>query len=130
MSTTDDMAAIDAYFIATPAVTPTAVTLKDQWRSWYDQLGFFGTMSSDNYDEARNRRNAFNLANATTPAAVAQVKEVMKTGVSTEQAAGDADRRDSEGNLPDHPPDVIPLEYKIVGGVLAVLALVLVIKKI
>jgi len=124
------MAAIDAYFIATPAVTPSAVTLKDQWRSWYDQLGFFGTMSDDNYDNARNRRNAFNLANATTPAQVAQVKEVMKTGVSTEQAAGAPDRRDSQGNLPDHPPDLIPLGYKIAGGVGLALILAIVIKKI
>ena len=54
----------------------------------------------------------------------------MKTGTSTEQAAGQPDRRDSEGNLPDHPPDVIPLEYKIAGGVALVFALALLIKKI
>ena len=130
MSQADDMAAIDAYMTSTLAVTSQATALKDQWRAWYDGLNFLTILESDNYDNARNRRNAFNLANAVTAAAKAQVQDVIKTGQSTEQDEGQTDRRDSNGNLPDHPPDVIPLEYKIAGGVVVLFALALLIKKI
>ena len=72
------------------------------------------------------------LANgyAVTTADKAKVEQVIKTGQTTEQAAGDTDRRDSNGNLPTHPPDLIPLEYKIAAGVGLVFVLALLVKKI
>jgi hypothetical protein len=124
------MEALDAYMSATPAVTPQAVALKNAWRAWYDDLSFISRRESDNWDAARNRRNDFNRANAVTPAEKKQVEATIKTGQTTEQSAGETDRRDSNGNLPTHPPDVIPLEYKIAAGVVLVFALAIAIKKI
>lgn len=130
MSQEQDMEALDAYMSTTPAVTPQAVALKNAWRAWYDDLSFIGRRESDNWDAARNRRNDFNRANAVTPAEKKVVEQVIKTGQTTEQAAGETDRRDSNGNLPTHPPDVIPLEYKIAAGVGLVFVLALLVKKI
>jgi hypothetical protein len=130
MSQEQDMEALDAYMSATPAVTPQAVALKNAWRAWFDGLTFISRRESDNWDEARNRRNDFNRANAVTPAEKKQVEQTIKTGQTTEQSAGETDRRDSNGNLPTHPPDVIPLEYKIAVGVVLVFGLALLVKKI
>jgi hypothetical protein len=111
-------------------VTPQAVALKNAWRAWYDGLTFISRRESDNWDEARNRRNAFNRANAVTPADKAKVEQTIKTGQTTEQSSGDIDRRDSNGNLPTHPPDLIPIEYKVAAAVALAFTLALLIKKL
>jgi len=125
LSNSDDMNAINDYMMATPAVTPTAVGLKDQWVSWWSNLGMFSNFGTTNYDEARNRRNTFDLANATTAAQVAQVRAVMTQGQSTEQDSGDTDRRLSTGMMPN--PPLIPVQYQVAAEAVGVAAIVLLV---
>lgn len=93
----DDMAAIKAYFVRTKAVTPSAVKIKDDFTKWYDSLWF---MTQSDYDLARNMRNNFNLANATSPTELESVKRVIKTGLTAEQMHNEPDRRLSSGMFP------------------------------
>lgn len=89
MSQSDDLTAIDSYFKRVAAVTPEADKIKKAWSLWYPSLGFYDkSFNGAVYDEARSRRNAFNLANAKTPAEKAQVVNVMTTGMTTEQMQG------------------------------------------
>jgi hypothetical protein len=124
-SNSDDMNAINAYMMASTPATPTAVDLKNQWVTWWNGLGMFSNFGNANYDEARNRRNTFDLANATTAEQVAQVRAVMTQGLSTEQDSGDADRRLSTGMMPN--PPLIPVQYQAAAEVAGVAAIVLIV---
>ena len=89
MSQSEDMTAIDAYFKRVAAVTPEADKVKKAWMLWYPSLGFYDkNFNGKVYDEARTRKNAFNLSNAKTPAEKAQVVHVMTTGMTTETMQG------------------------------------------
>lgn len=78
MSNEADMKAIDDYMRRTAPVTPEATALRQSWLTWYPTLGWWDINYSQNVrDEASTRRNKFNLANATTPAAKEQVINVM-----------------------------------------------------
>ena len=113
--------AIQAYFVATPAVTTDAQKIKDDFLRWYDDLTWYGKGQQATLDLARNQRNRFNLANATTAEEAAQVQDVIKTGLTAEQMLGGVDRRLSDGMLPGPvappPPPLIPTKYLVVGGV-------------
>jgi hypothetical protein len=124
-SNADDMNAINDYMMASQPATPSAVTLKDNWVTWWNGLGMFSNFGDANYDEARNRRNAYDLANATTAAQVAQVHAVMTGGQSTEQDSGVTDRRLSDGSLPKGP--LIPVQYQAAAEVAGVATLVLIV---
>jgi hypothetical protein len=93
----DDIKAIQRYFADTPAKTPKAVSIKDEFIKWHDGLWFY---SEADWDKARNYRNEYNLANATTAVEKAAVQTVLKTGQSAEQLQGRVDRRLSTGMLP------------------------------
>jgi peptidoglycan hydrolase-like protein with peptidoglycan-binding domain len=68
MSQSQDMDAINAFFLTAPAKTPDATAKKTAWPLWFNSLGMYDKyFNSDTLDEARSRRNAFNLANVTTP---------------------------------------------------------------
>jgi len=86
----DDLRAIKSYFDQTSAVTVEAQSVKNAFNSWYNALSWYalsvGLIATN--DEARTRRNAFNLANAVTPEQKAQVQEVFKTGLTTEEGQG------------------------------------------
>lgn len=122
MSQAEDMDAINVYFHTQPVKTPAAQKLKDQWIinwdkiSWWDK-NFYGPV----YDWARNRRNEFDTANATTPAEQAKVVERQKTGVSTEEMQGLPDRRLSSGQYVDPPPPgkepFVPTRVKVAAGI-------------
>lgn len=85
----DDVNAIYTYMKAQVPKTTEAANIRTQFINWADQASFWDkTMDSDWYDEARSRRNQFNLANATTPAQKAQVQNVLATGITTEQMQG------------------------------------------
>lgn len=130
---TADIDAIKDYFVRTEAVTLEASKIKDEFTKWYDTLGWYSKSTDENFDLARNIRNRFNLANATTPEEKAAVETTMATGVSSEQAQGTPDRRLQNGMLPGPvtppPAPLIPTEWKIIGGVGAFLALLLGISK-
>lgn len=89
MSQIDDMVALNDYFNRVIAITPEAVKHKAAWYTWYNGLGAIEKrMSNAVWDQARARRNEFNLANAKTPSEKAQVEYVMATGTTTESLAG------------------------------------------
>ena len=113
--------AIQAYFVATAAVTAEAQRIKDDFLRWYDELTWIGKGLQSNFDLARNQRNRFNLANATTPEETQQVQTVITTGLSAEELSGGTDRRLTNGMLPGPvappPPPLIPTKYLVAGGV-------------
>jgi hypothetical protein len=113
MSGIDDMQAVNVYFTTQPINTPEAAKLKDAWRMWYDSLGYFALRSDQTYDEARNRKYAFNLANALTPDQKADVKEQQQHGLSSEELKGEPDRRLSDGTYAVPPPPLISTKAKI-----------------
>jgi hypothetical protein len=81
-----------------PARTIAARAVRDDFLRWASGLGAFErNFEQQAYDRARNFRLAFNRANATTPAETAAVEAQAIGGMSTEQAAGAADRRTSDG---------------------------------
>lgn len=125
---TENVSAIRAYFDQTPVKTPEAQKIKDAFVIWYDDLTWFGKGLNSNYDLARNQRNRFNLANATTPEEKQVVVSVVTTGISTEQTQGQPDRRNETGMLPGPvtppPPPLIPKEYLVGGAILGGLAFI------
>jgi hypothetical protein len=109
----DDLNAVNAFFHSTPAKTPEARKLQSDWAAWWISVGdpdnYWLSVPQSVWDEARNRRLAFNLANATTAAEKERVTEVATQGVSTEQARGESERRDpTTGQIFVPPAPVFP----------------------
>lgn len=78
MSQAEDMSAIQRMMAAQTPKNDDARALKSEFIKWFDGLSFWDrTMTSSNYQDARKRRDAFMLANATTPAEIAAVKRVQ-----------------------------------------------------
>lgn len=97
MSYSDDLDAINRYFRETPikpfpngGTNVEAFQIKDAFVRWYDALGWSDKTftGQDVYDNARTRRNQFNLALAQTPAAKAVVRDQLATGIETEEMQG------------------------------------------
>ncbi len=96
----EDIDAVALYMAQTPAKTPSARQLQDQFKVWLDGVSWWNKRyDRPTYDRARNLRNDFNLANATTPAGRAAAEQVAKTGLTTEQTTGGASRVSSEGRF-------------------------------
>lgn len=112
-----DMTAINDAVMGTQPNNPTAQALKDSWIAWWDSLGWLAkNVGTGAYDEARNRRNAFFMANA-SPEQQAAVKAVQTGGLTTETLQGGTARVNSSGRFPSPaPPPLIPTSYKVVGG--------------
>jgi hypothetical protein len=113
----EDMEAINRYIMTAPLRTSAATRLRDDWLRWYDQLSWYEReYEQATYDEARNRRNAFNLANATTTREKEAVEQVMKTGLTTEEMEGGTRRTTTEGKYitPDEP--MVSTKTKIIWG--------------
>jgi len=89
--------------------TPAAAIAFNDWVKWYDATkpGVFGWWSDADVDHARNLRNAFNRANAVTTAEKAKVAEVIQSGGTLEQSAGEPDRRNAAGDFEEPPPGVV-----------------------
>lgn len=87
----DNMAAIVDYMNRTTPKTAEAARIKDEFAKWHNGISFWDD-EQITYDKARNYRNSFNLANSTTAAEKQQVERVIKTGLTTEEAAGEAAR--------------------------------------
>src|ERR1041385_5124022 len=109
----DNLNTVNGYMHATPINTPAAGAIASDWSHWWDSAG-----NPDNYsvkippevwDEARNRKLKFDLANATTAHEKDMVIQIAKTGVSSEQAQGQQDRRDpTTGGYYVPPPPPFP----------------------
>jgi peptidoglycan hydrolase-like protein with peptidoglycan-binding domain len=81
MSQAEDMSAIQRSIAATSPKTDDARVLKAEFIKWYDSLSFWDrTITSSSLVEAKKRRDAFLVANATTPAEIAAVRAVQKKG--------------------------------------------------
>jgi hypothetical protein len=114
VSRTDDLNAIADYMSATAARTPKAIQLKDSWLKWFDQLSWYtkNVSPGDDYDEARNRRNAFNEANALTSEELEMAKRTAREGFTTEEMEGERKRVLSSGRFPED-PTIIPFWGKV-----------------
>ncbi len=113
----EDMEAIDWYFYETEAKTAAARNLKDDWIVWYDGLSWYDkSYDEDVYDEARERRDAFNKANATSAAELEQVEFVQEHGMTTEEMEGGTSRKTSEGTYGAKEP-LLSTKTKIIIGV-------------
>lgn len=117
MSQADDLDAINRFMMATQTKNILATTLKNEWVHWFDSLNFYDrNFDKGTYDVARNKRNAFNLANVSSIQEEQQVKEVIKTGLTSEQMQGLPDRRDSSGMFPNPPPRTVPTWFYLAFG--------------
>jgi hypothetical protein len=129
----DNLRAINTYMMATHAETPSAITLKDAWVKWYNEMSWYDATVNinDTYDLARNRRLAFNLANARTSAEKQAVQTQATEGMSTEQQQGKDDRRTSTGTYDVAKPPLIPTAYKVAAAATgAGVATLVVLKKL
>jgi hypothetical protein len=126
MSRADDMEAIDRYIKGTPLKTAAARDVYNEWTIWFDNISLY--YSQGNYDHARNLRNRFNLANAQTTAEQARAKEVMATGMTTEEMAGGTRRTLADGSYAE--PLISPSTQFLIGVGLALAAVGFVALKI
>lgn len=79
MSQAEDMSAIQRYMAAQTPKNEDSRALKAEFIKWFDNLSFWDrTLTSSTYVDAKKRRDAFMLANATTPAEIAAVRAVQK----------------------------------------------------
>lgn len=122
--TSDDLEAIQKFFADSTAKTSAAIKIKDQFTKWYDDLYWYQKNYQSNLDIARNYRNSYNLANAISDQEKQNVETVIKTGISREQAMGEADRRLASGMYPDHPEPFISDKVKIGGAIVLAIALI------
>lgn len=114
----EDLDAVNRYIMGTTTVTEKARRLKDEWLLWYDDLSWWEKNYDSNvWDVARNKRNAFNLANTLSSAEKARVEQVIKTGMTTEEMEGRTKRMTSEGKFPEREEPLVPTSYKIGGAV-------------
>lgn len=116
----DNMAAIVDYMNKTTPKTSAAAKIKDEFAKWHNGISFWDD-NDVTYDTARNYRNSFNLANSTTATERQQVEAVIKTGVTTEEAAGEAARaRTTSGQYAIAETPLVPTWKWAVIGVVAV----------
>jgi hypothetical protein len=105
----DDIDAIAQYMSATPAVTDSARKIQDEWKVWLDGVSWWNkNYDRPTYDHARNLRNLFNLENVTTAAQQANVRQVIKTGMTTETMTGGPSRITSGGTFSEKDGSVTP----------------------
>jgi hypothetical protein len=94
----DNLLATNSYIQQATVKTAKASNLQADWAKWWLATGnpenYYTYVPDSVWDEGRNRRLAFDLANAITPAETQQVIAVATNGTSTEQAQGLPDRRD------------------------------------
>lgn len=93
-----DMKAINDYFHRVLPVTAEAKRLVSDWAQWWITTGapdnYTFLIPDEVFDEARNRKLAFDRANAVTQREKDNVERVAKTGMTHETMLGEPDRRD------------------------------------
>ena len=110
----EDIDAINEFFAREPIHTSEAAKIKDEWIKWHDDLGWYSkNYDSAAYDEARNIRNRFNIANAITAEDKAFVRTVQQTGFSTEEMQGGVKRVLSDGTYSTPNQPLIPTAFKV-----------------
>lgn len=110
----DNLNTVNSYIHAQHINTPEASAIASDWSHWWDSTGNPGNYTlkipPEVWDEARNRKLKFDLANAVTPHEHQAIIDVAKTGMSSEQAQGQQDRRDpTTGTYYVPPPPPTPM---------------------
>lgn len=96
----DDIDAINRFITSAPIQTEGARKLRDEWIQWIDtRSAAQRNFDRPTFDEARNRRLSFELANALTDAERAEIQRVAAEGLTSEQMQGEADRRQTGGHF-------------------------------
>lgn len=114
----DDIDAINRYIVYAKVNTKEAGKIKDEWIKWHDSLGWWDrNMAPEIYDKARNLRNKFNLANATSAKEKEEIRQVQQTGLSTEEMQGGTRRILSTGQYETEDEPIIPTSFKLGVGV-------------
>jgi hypothetical protein len=131
----DDLAAMNIYMSDAKPVSPQAIKLRDEWLTWWESLGWYAkTFDSNTFDQARNRKHAFDIANVKSSAEAAAVKEQIKTSFTTEEARGEPNRMRSDGTYTEKPPEkepFFPTRIKILAGaILAGVTALIIAKKV
>lgn len=106
MSDRADLEAINDFFHRpenAPRTSKAKLVFND-WVTWWEANRGNWWFSQAEYDHARNLRNDYNRANAVTAEQKKQVEAVITTGVSSEQAQGETDRRNASGGFVEAPP--------------------------
>lgn len=122
-SQSDDIDAITQYItVDTPAKTDAARAKQDEYKTWIDTVSWYNkNYDRPTYDHARNLRNEFNEANATTPAEQQAVQQVETTGLTTEETQGAGRRVSSGGRFSEQtaPPPSLPTwaKWAIAGAI-------------
>lgn len=124
MSQSEDMDAINAYIAPRgKAQTSEAMKLRDAWIVWHDNLGWWERgQDEDIYDQARNRRNEYDLANAKTQQRKDEIKVHQQSGKSTEEMQDEPDRRLASGKYSEDEKPWIPTWAKWAAGGVTALA--------
>lgn len=121
----DDLDAINRYMGEEKPLTKEATRLRDDWVKWYNGLSWYEINFDQNtFDLARNRRNAYNIANTKSQDERKQVIQQIQDGLSHEQQVGEPDRRLSTGMLPTVKLPVVSTTTKIVIGVIGGIAVI------
>lgn len=109
--TRDNLNTVNSYIHAQPLNTSEASRLASDWSHWWDTTGnptnYTLEIPQAVWDEARNRKLQFDLANATSSHQKDVIVNVAKTGMTTEQMRGQEDRRDPTTGtyyVPPKPP--------------------------
>lgn len=111
-----DLLALNEYMHRQTLNTAEGKSLASDWSRWWDTTGNPANYSlripPAVWDEARNRKLKFDLANAVSQKEKEHIINVATTGMSTEQMRGLPDRRDpTTGGYyvpPEPPPPMFP----------------------
>jgi len=116
-----DMEAINKFFMETAKVqTPAAENVKQEWmKFWKETERSLTWYTQQEYDDARNLRNRFNVANTTSAAAAATIKAQQASGVTSEEMRGETRRAGTEGSYLEEEKPWIPTSWKV-GGLIGV----------
>lgn len=109
----DDIDAINRYIVYATIKTKEAGKIKDEWIRWHDTLSWWDkNMNQGVFDEARNKRNRFDIANSTSAAERESVKQRQQTGLSTEETQGGTRRVLSSGQYDTPSEPLVPTSFK------------------
>jgi len=83
--TSADVKAINDYFKRTAPKTAAAAQLKKSWETWYSGLNFVTLTLDSTFQEATNRRNAFDVAQAKNPEELAKTKAFIASATENDK---------------------------------------------
>jgi len=120
-----DMEAINKYIMEKTPLTPEAKAVQVEWiKFWKEHQKSILWYSQDEFDQARNIKRNFDLANAISSAEKAVVENHYASGITSEETKGGVRRSTSEGvYIVDEEP-FLPTRVKVAGlGILALLGI-------